>query len=464
MIKRHRHSISHQDKVEYKSALGSSNKYKTVRSKKKSYKKFCLLLVVIVIGVLVFYFGSIGISLISAANEVLPNSVSLKDFVSKSNLKQTDGVTNILLLGRDQAAQLTDTIQVVRIRQDDKKVAMVSLPRDLQVTVPGDGIQKINAVFGQGYTAEKQKDKKVEAGANLAAKTVEKVSGVPIHYYITADFAGLKDVVNALGGVTLDVEKSFSDSEYPKDYFTKDGQYVKTDGFDPFSVKAGTQTMDGITALKFARSRHGNNGEGSDFARAARQQKVILAIKEKSMTLGFLANPVKITELIDSLGGHIKTNMGLSEIKDMVNYMGGVGQSNIITKVISNDPKENLLVSVDEGGYYLKPKAGNFSEVQKFFKNVFDEGLSQASIEIKIYNGSGKAGLATKFSKTLESAGLSISTVDSNPETVATTTIYDGSNQSEAFGKIKSQLENPKIENYNQQGVIKVVVGQDYGN
>lgn len=463
MSRRRLHSINHQDKVEFKSSLGGNQKYTTVKSKKKKYKKYCFLAIIIFLGIVVFYFGSIGISLISAANDVLPSNISFKDIVSKSNLKQEDGVTNILLLGRDQAAQLTDTIQVIRVRQDDKKVAMVSIPRDLQVKSSTGGVQKINSVFGQGFSKEKDTNKKVEAGAKLAADTVKDVTGVPIHYYITVDFAGLKDIVDALDGVSVDVETSFTDSEYPKDYFTKDGKYVKTDGYETFSVKAGTQKMDGITALRYSRSRHGNNGEGSDFARAARQQKVIMAIKDKALSVGFLANPVKITNLMDSLGGHIKTNMGLSEIKELANYIKDVKKEGMISKVLSNSSEEGLLVSVDEGGYYLKPKAGNFSKVQEFVKNIFNEANSEANVTIEVYNGSGVGGQGTKFAEILEGLDLEVSKIDTNSEEIEKTVIYDGTSGSSAFGKIKKQLNTPKTETTSQANLIKVIIGKDYG-
>lgn len=464
MTRRRHHSISHRDYIQYRSSLGGSGRgYKTVKSKKRSAKKFCLFATIIVLGAIFFYFGSIGASLITAANEVMPNNITLKDLVSKSRLRETDGVTNVLVLGRDQAAQLTDTIQVIRIRQKDNKAAIVSIPRDLQVTVSGSGVQKINSVFGQGYTAEKDKNKKVDAGASLSMKTIEKITGLPIHYYITIDFIGLKDVVNSLGGIDVNVERGFVDTSYPKDYFTKDGRYVKTDGYETFSIKAGIQRMDGITALKYARSRHGSNGEGSDFARAARQQQIMLAIKDKALSLGFLANPIRITEMLDSLGGHIKTSMGISEIRELVNLIGQIKQSELINKVLSNDPSDGLLISVDEGGYYLKPKSGNFSEVQKFFKNIFDSGLSQASLEIEIYNGSGSGGLGTRFSKLLEEDGLSVAKVESNDKIIDKTTIYDGSGRSETFARVKKRLANPKVENYNQAGVIRVIIGSDYG-
>lgn len=462
MIRRYHHSVSHQDKVEYKTTLGSSDKYRRVKSKKKNFKKYSKLIILVVIAAILFYLGSVGISFISAANNVLTSGVTFKDLVSSSDLEATDGVTNILLLGRDQAAQLTDSIEVIRIKKDDNKVAMISIPRDLQVTVSGK-TEKINAVFGQGYSAEKEKDKKVEAGAALAAKTVENITGLKMHYYITVDFAGLKDIVDALGGIEVNVETAFTDYEYPQDYFTKDGQYVKTNGYETFSVKAGSQVMNGTTALKYSRSRHGNNGEGSDFARAARQQKVLMAIKEKSLSLGFLANPVKISEMMSSMGSHIKTDMEFAEIKELATIMTNIDKSEVITKVLSNDSADGLLVSTDEGGYYLKPKAGNFSQVQKMFKNIFDNGLSAASVEIEIYNGSGTTGLGTSFAKVLEGEGLSIDKIESNPEVIATTTIYDGSEGSSVLGKIKSKLENPKVEDYNQPGVIKVIIGKDYG-
>lgn len=462
MVKRHRQSINNSDRVEYKTTLGSSDKYKKVKSKKKNVKKITKLALILVAVAVLFYLGKIGLSFISAADNILPTSISLKDLVSKSDLDQTDGITNILLLGRDQAAQLTDSIEVVRIRQSDKKIIMVSIPRDLQVTASGS-TEKINAVFSQGYNAEKDKTKKVSAGAALAAKTVEGVTGLDMHYYITVDFAGLKDVVDALGGIEVNVENSFTDYQYPKDYFTKDGQYVKTDGYETFSVKAGVQEMDGTTALKYSRSRHGNNGEGSDFARAARQQKVLMAIKDKTLSLGFLTNPIKITDMMDSLGTHIKTDMEFTEIKELASLLSDVNSSDVTTKVLSTDSSDGLLMSVSEGAYYIKPKAGNFSQVQKFFKSLFDEGLSQASIEVEIYNGSGVAGQGTSLAKVLEADGIGVSTIETNSEVIAKTVVYDGSDGSSVLTKIKSKLENPTVEDYNQPGIIKIIVGKDYG-
>jgi len=461
---RRRHSISNKDSVLYETKLKGSTKYQTVKEKKKRNRKFVFLSIVLILGAILFYFGSIGFSAISAANEVLPENISFRDIISRSSLKQTDGITNILLLGKDQAAGLTDTIQIVRLRASDDRVAMVSVPRDLQVTIPGNGKEKINAVYKIGYSNSKVSDKKGKEadGVKLLESTVKEVVGVPIHYYVTLDFIGLKSVVDSLGGITVDVETAFYDPQYPKDYFTKTGEYVKTDGYEPFSVKAGEQRMDGVTALKYSRSRHGSNGEDSDFARAARQQQVVMAIKEKALSLDFLTNPIKISNLLESLGDHVKTDMGVPEFKDFINNLKDLDTSKVISKVLSTDSKDGLLISVNEGGYYIKPKAGDFSQVQKFVQNIFDKE-DEIKPEVEIYNGSGTAGLATKFAKRLEGVGIYADKVETNDEEVSRTVIYNGSGKTATFDEVSSLLTNAKIESYSEKNIIKVVIGSDYG-
>ena len=107
-----------------------------------------------------------------------------------------------------------------------------------------------------------------------------------------------------MGGIKVDVERSFTDPLYP----------APNNEYQTLTFDAGVQTMNGATALTFARSRHGNNGEGSDFARARRQQKIMLALKQKLLSFGTLANPVRINNVIDSLERHMTTNLEFSEI------------------------------------------------------------------------------------------------------------------------------------------------------
>jgi len=430
-----------------------------VKRKKSKLKAFLLSVLVLILIIV----GYLGISSIQAANNVFDTDISVASLIKQSSLKQTDGITNVLLLGRDQAANLTDTIQIVRIRQSDKKVAMVSIPRDLQVKVYKNGNAKINSVFSQGFNSEKQQDKRVQAGADLISKTVEEVSGVPIHYYLVIDFTGLKDVVDSLGGITVNVEKAFYDAEYPRDYFTKDGRYIKTNDYDPFSVKAGIQNMDGTTALKYARSRHGSNGEGSDFARAARQQQIILAIKEKGMSVGVLANPAKISNLIAALGNHMKTNMAPSELSDALEVVRNVDKASIISKVISNDANDGLLVSISEGGYYLIPKAGNFSQVQAFIKNIFNQN-EILPVDIEVYNGTKTVGLAGKLAESLKAKGYNVTKIENSDELYTKTTIFDGTSSSKTYSEIKAIVGKAEKSALDDKGIIRVIIGSDYGN
>ena len=193
---------------------------------------------------------------------------------------ESDDRVNILLLGYGGAGHdgpyLTDTMMLVSFQPSTKKVALISIPRDLYVNIPGYGYRKINEIMSDG------RDQKYPGGGEaMTVKVVSDLLNTPIQYYASIDFNGFKQVIDQVDGVTVTVDRTFYDAMYPDSGI----------GYDPVSFKAGTQTMNGTTALKFARSRHGNNGEGTDFARAARQQKIILALKDKLLSFGTLSNP-----------------------------------------------------------------------------------------------------------------------------------------------------------------------------
>src|SRR5690606_11303223 len=121
----------------------------------------------------------------------------------------------------------------------------------------------------------------------------EFVTGEPVHYAMVMDFSGFKEVIDTLGGVEVDVEHSFTDTEYPiagRENDLCDGDPEYRCRYETIEFKQGRQYMDGETALKFVRSRHAEGDEGNDFARSACQQRVISAIREKVLTTGILFN------------------------------------------------------------------------------------------------------------------------------------------------------------------------------
>lgn len=460
MRKRYQRFSKENFKTEVKSSEEPvKTSLKTKKRIKIRGKHFILIAAFIVLAVLCY----VGIGSIGAANNILAQDISFSSLFRQNSLKQTDGITNVLLLGKGGSnhpgGQLTDTIMLARIRSSDKKIALVSVPRDLLVTIPGNGQVRVNEAYALAFNEEKDQDKKSDAGAKATSVVIEKTLAVPVHYYTVVDFLGFKDLVDALGGITINVEKALDDPYYPRDYFTDNG-YVKTDAYAPLHIKAGIQAMDGETALKYSRSRETT----SDFDRAARQQKILFAIKEKALSIGVLSNPVKMNNIFASLGIHIRTSFNASELKDLLGIFESISKDKIVNKVLDNS-EEGLLESSSEGFYHLVPKSGNFQQVQKAVKNVFDdEEAVLAMVDVEVYNGTSTVGLAGKLADTLKEEGFNVTKIENADKMFENTTIYDGTNSSKTYQKIKGLVGTATRSSLDEKGTIKIYIGSDYGN
>ena len=237
-------------------------------------------------------------------------------------------------------------------------MVLLSIPRDLTVNIPGYGERKINNANAFGAM-----DDLPGGGGMFTARILSNVLNTSIPYYMRVDFSGFKKLVDDAGGVNIDVDKSFTDYEYPTTNF----------GYQTISFKQGPQKMDGDKALKYTRSRHGNNGEGSDFARSRRQQKVIMALKDKMLSLEFLANPEAVSKTAEDLGNHIKTNLKLWEIMRLRSYAEKIGAGSVASKVLENNEAGMLKSETGiDGAYLLMPREKDFSEIQEFSKNIFN--------------------------------------------------------------------------------------------
>jgi len=201
---------------------------------------------------------------------------------------------NVLLLGVDRReagdVPRADTIIVVTIDPLTKDVGMLSIPRDLLVTIPGYGQEKINAAYPLGMSSSL-------TGPGLLRATIEYNFGIPIHYYAEVDFEGFVRIVDTLGGVVVDVPAPIKDDEYPGEDYNYTRIY-----FAP-----GLQHMDGRTALRYVRTRHDDN----DFSRGYRQQQVLRALREQGLRLDLLR---KAPQLVDALADTVRTDLSPQQV------------------------------------------------------------------------------------------------------------------------------------------------------
>lgn len=290
--------------------------------------------------------------------------VSIVGGVANAKIKESDGRTNILLLGSDArqnnnvTSVLTDTILIASIGRVEKDVVMISLPRDLWVKTPQGYYSKINAVYTNG-------------GGDGMKQVVEDVLGIPIHYYAVVDFVIFRDTIDILGGVDVTVDNTFTDYQYPVE--GKENAPL-SERYETITFEQGPQTMDGETALKFVRSRKGNNNEGTDFARSARQQKVILAIKEKALSLETIVNPIKLKEMYDTYETHVDTDIGFDDMQNFYLLSQQIDFEKFRSVVLddrSAAEQGGLLYAPEErdlygGAYVLLPKVGDFSQLHAY--------------------------------------------------------------------------------------------------
>jgi LCP family protein required for cell wall assembly len=208
---------------------------------------------------------------------------------------------------------------IVSVDQVNNTVSMLSIPRDLYLEIPGYGEDRINAANGYGYRYDYP-----GGGPALLMRTIEQNFEIPIDYYVMVDFDGFTQVIDTLGGIDVNVPRTLHDTMYP-DPKPGDPHAYKTIHFD-----AGWQHLDGKRALEYSRSRMST----SDFARAARQQQVLLAIREKAVSLGVLNLIPKLPALFATMGNMVKTDMTLGEMGDLAMLAPQINLDNIETAVI----------------------------------------------------------------------------------------------------------------------------------
>lgn len=337
---------------------------------------------------------------------------------------------NILLLGmggrQHQGGYLTDTIILASLEPSTKKVALLSIPRDLTVPIEGLGWRKINNI---NAFAEVENS---NSGGLAVSQALSDILELPIDYYFRVDFEGFVNIINELGGLKINVENILKDPMYPIMGMEEAEPYDSR--FEHLYIPAGWQEMDGELALKYVRSRHASGVEGSDFARAKRQQKILEAVKDKLLSKYIIFKPLMIKNIINQVQEHISTNLQIWEIVKAWDMFKDIAGGNIINKVLDNSPSGLLIDMItSDGAYILTPRSGDFAEIQYLVHNIFSDApkkyqaqvkVEKASVEIR--NGTWINGLASQTSMDLEKYGFNIIRIgNSSRQNFQKSVIYD---------------------------------------
>lgn len=368
------------------------------------------------------------------------------------------GKINVLVLGVDERQDdvgRSDTAILLHVDYDAKNVSILSIPRDSWAKIPGHGWDKINHAYAFG-------------GMHLSHQVVESLLGIPVDYTLCINSHGLAGMIDALGGVTIDVEKKM----YYSDPYDDDGGLF-------INLKPGVQRMDGKTALQYVRYRD----EDGDVGRVARQQKFLKAVMQE------LLNPqviVKLPALVREFASAVKTDMPLGEMLKMAKIAENAAKTGLNTYGVDGIP-----VYIKGVSYWI-PNIGElrsdvaelqgvaadsrFTEETKLLAleyerslpkgvHIPDRGKTGDKLQVEVINANGQSGLAAKVADIMDKRGFEVAGVSNAAVQKNTVVILHGGEDFSLADKLGSlpfrfqlQTDNDRA----KKSVITVVIGLDY--
>lgn len=353
---------------------------------------------IIFLTVLIFVITVLVIKFFKLEKEIIRGPQSVVSLITDTGLESDRDRVNVLLLGTGgqghEGPDLSDTMILASIDKEGRDVLLISIPRDLWAPPLS---AKVNTAYAFGQ-------EKKDQGLTLAKETTGKLFDLPIHYTVRLDFDGFIRAVNLVKGLEIDIENSFVDNRYPIKAKEDDlcGLIIETQEIEgasqevvkdatgsaiplaqindlnnPFicryeiiSFQKGLTLMDGLTALKFVRSRHGTAGEGSDFARSSRQQKVLLAFRQKVLSVETLTNPKTALDLAKTFGQSIDTDIESDEVPHFIKLIQKIDTTNIRRLVLDQGRPESALEVGDSneygGQFALVPRNGNWHDLAEY--------------------------------------------------------------------------------------------------
>ena len=471
----------------YTSALNESKsqaKDKSKRSKKPWSRKRKIWTTILV--VLVLFFGVsawFGSRILGSIDKVFHGNIfsDAQAIFSSSTLKgESTGHVNILVAGDSaddpghDGADLTDSIMLVSIDTQNHTAFMLSIPRDLWVYIPGlNSYQKINAAnnvtnfSASGYP---------NGGMGALSQVVQNDLGIPVDYYALVNYGAFRDSVNAVGGITVDIQ-------------SPDPRGVYDPGVIP-RLPNGMDNLNGVTALGLARSRGDQFGSygfpESDYTRTMYQRLMVEAILKKATTIGVVSNPIKVTSLFKSLSSNVQTNLSLQDVLTLEKLTKGLNISNIGSDYYSSSLTGSttpLLTSYTDpasGQEALIPAEGlgNYGALKAYYQQLVSSNpVTKEGASIEVLNATNVTGLAKQAENAMQTKGIvNIGIADSSVNYPTSMIIdNDGTSDPQTLALLKKMLPNATVvnnqtsteakqaANYTNDNFV-VVLGQDYAN
>ena len=300
---------------------------------------------------------------------------------------------NVLLLGVDKRegdaqTENTDTLIVLSLDPVNNTAAMLSIPRDTLVAIPGQrNLDKINAAYSYGGS---------QRGPDLARRTVEGLLGIPVHSFALIDFSAFTKIVDSFGGVLVDVKRPLRDEEYP----TADS------GIERLQILVGPQLLGGDDALRYARSRHDSN----DFNRSRRQQDVLTALRIR-LVQGGLA---RIPSVMDRIGTGVQTNFDPGNVLPLARTGSAIDSRAIRSEVMlpcdaPDAPHCELTEEQSPLGYYLIPDKAKVADLVATL--FYDPRVRQEGARVEVRATGARSTTAKSVSERLEARAFTIARV-----------------------------------------------------
>lgn len=388
-------------------------------------------------------------------------SAGLSECKDLNQLKnEGDCRINVLLLGiggpGHDGPDLTDTIMIASIDPINNSVALLSIPRDFWVQVPGYGSTKINAAYAYGkqYSKSKNVNQQKRDGLKLLDETLHTVTGININYHVVVDFKAFKYAVNAVGGITVDVPETLYDPTIAWENHN-----------NPTIASKGVQKMDGAKALLYARSRE----TSSDFARGQRQRAILVAVGNKVLSLGTFSNPAKVSNLLSAVGGNVFSDLSLTNLKPFYNLAARIPPYDITSLDLASSPGNLVKTGNVNGLSVVYPVTGvfDYSQVTPYIGASLRDGyMAKENAIVTVYNATTTFGLATKTGDILRGVGYRVTKVDNAGKAInpATTTIVDLSGGKNKYTRhyLEMRYKTTAVSDLPKEFGIKPPAGADF--